>query len=138
MPLRPTDLVHRPVGDREVDFVGCGASLLRTEAQAPEQGLRHTVMALILLQRPIPAVRKSALSAKARDQPELLQRTEVGEGRRGSNAEPRSDVLQARAPPFALSGGDDPQGLDLSMGELLEGLHVGGELPTVYIGYPNY
>jgi len=87
MPLRPADLVHRPVGDREVDLVGRSACLLRTEAQTPEQGLGHAVMTLVLLEGAVAPIREPALPAEARDQPKFFERAEVGEGRRRSHSE---------------------------------------------------
>jgi len=136
--LGPADLVHRPVGDREVDFVRRRARLLRSEAEAPEQGLGYSVVPLILLQGAVSLVCEPALSAESHDQAELLERSEVGEGGRRAHVESRGDVLEARTPPRGLSDRDDPQGRDLAMGELLEGLHVMGEKPAVYIWYPNY
>jgi len=133
MLLGPADLVHRPVGDREVDFVRRRARLFRSEAEAPEQGLGHSVVPLILLQGAVSLVRQTALSTEPRDQAELLERSEVGEGGRRAHAESRGDVLEARTSSRGLSDRDDPKGFDLAMGELLEGLHVTMEQPTVYI-----
>jgi hypothetical protein len=136
--LGTADLVDRPVGDREVDFVCRGARLLRTQAEAPEQGLGHSVMPLVLLQGAISLVRDSALSAESRNQAELLERSEVGERGRGAHPESRSDVLETRAASVDLSDCDDPESLDLPMGQLLEGLHVVRQKPSIYIVHPNY
>jgi len=114
------------------------AGLFRCETKVPKQGLGDSVMPLILLQGAVSPVREPALPAEPRDQAKLLERSEVGEGGRRAHVEAGGDVLEARTPSRGLSDRDDPQGLDLAMGELLQGLHVIGENSGVYIGYPNY
>jgi len=119
MPLGPANLIHRPVGDRKVDFVGCGAGLLRSQAEIPEQSLGHTVVTLVLLKGTIPTVRKSTLPAESRDEPQLLERSEMSERGGGTDMERRRDLLEARAAERVLTNRDLAKRLDLTMGQLL-------------------
>ena len=123
MLLGAADLVDRTVRDREVDFVGRGARLLGPEPEVAEQGLGHAMMTLVFLERATPTGGQSALASETGDQPELLEGPEMGEGRRGPNMESRGNLFEARAARFALAGRDDAQRLDLTMGQLLKGLH---------------
>ena len=70
-----------------------------------------------------PPGREPALSTEARDQSPLFEGSEVGEGGRRSHAKAGGDLLEARSPGLALPRRDDPKGLDLAMGQLLEGFH---------------
>ena len=95
-------------------------------------------MSLVLLEGAIPPVRESALPAESRDEPQLFERSEVRKRGRRSHPESRSDSFETRTPRIGLPHGDDPKGLNLSMGQLLESLHIRKEFPRVYISNPNY
>jgi len=96
------------------------------------------MMTSVLFETGVSPVREAALTTEPGDQAKLFERSEVRERGRRSYPEPGGDVLEARALSVGLAGGDDPKGLDLSMRELLEGLHGSGKIATVYIRYPNY
>jgi hypothetical protein len=138
VPLGFADLVDGPVGEGEVDFVGRRAGLLGSQAQVPEQGLGDPMVTLVLLEGPTSLVREAALAAEPRDEPQLLERTQVSQGRGWAHPEPGRDVLEARALPVALPDPDHPERFDLTMGQLLQRLHERRNRRGVYIGHPNY
>lgn len=115
-----------------------GARRPGSEPEVTEQRLGHAVVALILLERAAAPVGESALPPEPGDQPQFLEGPEMGERRRGTDVQRRGDFLETRTARFVLPGRDDAQGLDLSMGQLLEGLHGGRDVSRVYIGPPNY
>ncbi|HLM70590.1 MAG TPA: hypothetical protein VK423_04340 [Thermoplasmata archaeon] len=78
---------------------------------------------MVFLEALGPTVRKSALPTESRDQPQLLQWPEVGEGGGRSHPQTYGDVLQAGSTSVTLTRRDDAKCLHLSMGEALEGLH---------------
>jgi hypothetical protein len=90
------------------------------------------MMAAVLLEAVLPASCEPALAPEPRDKPELLQRSEVGE--RGRRPDPKAggNLLEARAPLLSLSCPDDPEGLDLTMGQLLKDFH-GERIHRAYI-----
>lgn len=136
--LGPTDLIDRAMRDGEVNLVGGRARFLGTEPEIAEQGLGDPVMTLVLLQRAVSPFRQSTLPTEARDQPEILEGPQVGQGGRRPHPHSGRDLLQARASDGALPSGDDPERLDLPMGQLLERLHDENMVSMVYMGHPNY
>jgi hypothetical protein len=126
------------VAQYEVHLVSRSASGVRRKAGPREQALGNAMMSTVLFETGVSAVREPALTTEAGDQAELFERSEVRERGRRSYPEPGGDVLEARALSVGLAGGDDPQSFDLSMRELLEGLHGRGRIAGVYIRYPNY
>jgi hypothetical protein len=138
MPLGGADLLDRAVAQREVHLSRGTAGGVGRKASPREQTLRDSVMALVLLEDRGPASREATFPAEARNEAELLERSEMGEGGRGSYMEPESDLLQTGAVRFTLSDRNHSKRLDLPMRELLEGLHVRNEESSLYMGNPNY
>lgn len=138
MLLGAADFVDRAVRNGQVDLVRGRARFLGSEPEISEQGLGHPMMTLVLLQGAGTPVREPTLAAEARDQPELFEGPQVGQGGGWSHPKPERDILEARPSGRALSSRDDPERLNLAMGELLQRLHAGRKLRTVYIGTPNY
>jgi hypothetical protein len=138
MLLGAANLIDRSMGDRKVNLVGRRTRRLGAESQIPEQVLGHPVMSLVLEQRSAALVGQTALPAEPGDETQLLERTEVGQGGRGSHSKAGRDVLESRTAGVVLSGRDHSKRFDLAMGQLLEGLHDRAYPGAVYIGHPNY
>ena len=97
-------------------------------------------MTSVFLKTGGPPGSEAALSPEAGDQSPLFEGPEVGEGRGWSHAKAGGDLLEARSSGLALPRCDNPKGLDLAMGQLLEGFHGLGRnrqyiLATLIIRY---
>jgi len=138
VPFRGTDPFYRAMAQGKVDLSRGPAGRLGRKSGAREQALGDSVVALVLFEAVRPSARESALAAKARDQPELLERPEVGEGGRRTNVQCEGDLFEARPARFSLADRNDAERLDLSMRELLQGLHGPSEDLPLYMGLPNY
>jgi hypothetical protein len=123
MPFRGADPFDRAMAQRKVDLSRGPTGGVGRKSGTREQALGDSVVALILFEAARPSVRESALAAKARDQPELLEGPKVGEGGGGTNVQCEGDLFEARAARFALADRNDAERLHLSMCELLQGLH---------------
>jgi hypothetical protein len=136
--LRGADLLDREVTQREVHFPSSPAGGLGGKSDPREEALSHPVMTTVLLEAGESSGGEPALPPESRDQSQLFERSEMGQGRRGPHAQTRGDLVEARAAKFSLTRPDRPKGLDLAMRQALEGLHVRTESPTILIGIPNY
>jgi len=129
---------HRTVAEGEVDLAGGPARGFGGKTRPGKEALGDTVVATVFLENGRTTSRELTLAAVPCDESELLERAEVGEGRRRTNTTAGRDLLQARAPHVGLASADHPEGLDLPMGQLLQDLHGDRDVAGVYIGYPNY
>ena len=136
--LGRTDALDCPVAERKVHLASRAARRLDRESGVREQALGDAVVSSVLLEADESPAGEPTLSSEARDQAEILERAEMGERGRGAYMEAGGDFLEARPPRIVLSGFDDSQCFDLTMGQLLESLHESVTTSSVYIGHPNY
>ncbi len=114
MLLDPTDLLHSAMGHRQVNLVGGRTGLGGPEPQAPEERLRDPVMSAVFLKGVPSPVRESALPAVTDDQPELLERSQVAQGRGWRKLQRGCDEFQRDAAIGRLLSQDGLQSLQLT------------------------
>lgn len=138
MALGPTEPLHRPVVERQVDLARGVAEFLRREPEAREHAFGDPVVPLVLDDALAAADREAALSPTPVDEPELLEGRHVGERGGSADAKVRGDSVQGGTAVSGLPVGDRLQRVDLTSGQTLEKLHVGDRAPSLFMGHPNF
>ena len=102
------------MAQRKVHLQGGRVSGPGREAGPREEALGQTVVAQVLVQTRLAATRDTALAPEPADQTDLLERSEMGKGRGGSDPEPLGDRIERDPSLAGRVPGDEPEGLELT------------------------
>jgi hypothetical protein len=119
MLLGPADLLDGPVRDREIDLTRRRAGLGGRQTEAPEQGLGHAVVSLILTEGGSAPWGKTGFPPIPRNETHPFERGEMAERRGRADLEESRRGFQGNPALWCLAGPDDLKRIDLAAGQPL-------------------